>query len=110
MTADAVLTMIVQGGSFALLAWVVYYAATKTLPERDKRFTEAIEKQRLDFISELKTGREHDQRRTEKLFALHAETNKRIDEIDEKIESHIVATSVAGYSLSGGKGHKKKED
>lgn len=91
MGADAVLTMIVQGGSFALLAWVVYHAVTKALPERDKAFIGAIDKQRTEFVGELKEIRQADRARTQQFYTEIRSLGAQIDEVHDTVRQHVLA-------------------
>lgn len=94
MGADAILTMIVQGGSFALLAWVVYHAVTKALPERDKAFLSSMEKSRTEFTNELKEIRMNDRSRTQQFFTELRLLGGQVDEMHDTMKEHLFAAAI----------------
>jgi len=56
------LKLLVQGGSFVVLAWVIHWLFTRTIPGIVNRFTETIDKQGEAFSTEMDKQRETTQR------------------------------------------------
>ena len=57
MDADT-LKLLIQGGSFVVLAWVIHWLFTRTIPGIVDRFTETIDKQGETFSSEMDKQRQ----------------------------------------------------
>ena len=78
--------LLIQGGSFAVLVWVVWWVFTKTVPTLITSFEVTLKEQRKDFIDALRANTEALQEVTESLGELailvHKDRINRRDMID----------------------------
>lgn len=65
----AILNLIIQGGSFALVVMLVYWGVVKMLPSRDKEFIDEIKQARSEYREDLRHCRDYFQMALDKLLA-----------------------------------------